>query len=86
MSYTITCPVCGQRDLGEFRFGNEDKGPVKDQSKMDHKEYIDQVIMLTTTAGPQKEWWCHTHGCGSWFTIFRDTLTGRQTNEKGGVI
>ncbi len=86
MSYTITCPVCGKRDSGEFRFGNEDRGPIRDQDKLDHMAYVNKVIMQTTKAGPQKEWWCHAYGCGSWFTIFRDTLTGREVDEKGVVI
>ncbi len=86
MSYSIICPVCGKRDLGEFRFGNEDKGPIKDPGQLGHKAYVENVVMTTTAAGPQKEWWCHSYGCGSWFTIYRDTLTGRQTNENGEVI
>lgn len=86
MSYTITCPVCGKRDLGEFRFGNEDKPRVPDQNQLNQIEYVNETIMHTTKAGPQKEWWCHTYGCGSWFTIFRNTLTGREVDENGGVI
>jgi sarcosine oxidase subunit delta len=30
--------------------------------------------MNSCTAGVQKEWWYHRDGCGSWFTIFRDTV------------
>jgi len=36
-------------------------------------------------AGAQKEWWCHRDGCGVWFTVWRDTLTGRETDEKGAT-
>lgn len=86
MSYTITCPVCGKRDLSEFRFGNEDKGPLPDQSRLNQKEYVHEVVMQTTKAGPQKEWWCHTSGCGTWFTTWRDTLSGMELNEQGREI
>ncbi len=86
MSFTITCPVCGKMDLGEFRFGNENQGPGKDQSQLSHGEYMDQVIMHRTKPGVQEEWWCHDSGCGTWFTAFRNTLTGRETNEKGVEI
>ncbi len=86
MSYTITCPVCGKRDLGEFRFGNEEKGQSPDQDKLTQIEYVNELIMHTTKAGPQKEWWCHASGCGSWFTVFRNTLTGREVDEKGVEI
>lgn len=78
MSYTITCPVCGKRDLGEFRFGNEDRGPGTNQSRLTLREYMDNVVFQTTAAGPQKEWWCHTDGCGTWFTTVRNTLTNRE--------
>ena len=78
MSYTITCPICGKRDLYEFRFGNEDRGPDPDQGGLTHRAYSEALQMHKATAGPQKEWWCHTKGCGVWFTIWRDTLTGRE--------
>ncbi len=86
MSYTITCPVCGKRDLCEFRFGNEDHGPIPDPDQLNHTNYVNTILMQKTEAGPQKEWWCHSSGCGSWFTIWRNTLTGRETDEPGVSI
>ncbi len=83
MSFTITCPVCGKRDLYEFRFGNEDRGPAPDQELITREEYVQATIMHTGVAGCQKEWWCHKDGCGVWFTIYRDTTTGRETDETG---
>ncbi len=83
MSYTITCPVCGKRDLSEFRFGNEDHGPLADPDRMSAEEYVNGALMRQTAAGPQKEWWCHSAGCGSWFTTWRNTLTGRETDAAG---
>ena len=85
MSFTITCPVCGKRDLYEFRFGNEDRGPAPDQEGIGLETYVQEVIMHKATAGVQKEWWCHRDGCGVWFTIWRDTTTGRETDENGVV-
>jgi len=26
--------------------------------------------------GVQKEWWYHRDGCRTWFTVYRNTLTG----------
>jgi len=63
MALTITCPVCGKRNGYEFRFGGEEKGPRPDEKD------------LSPQAGVQQEWWCHKDGCGSWFTIHRDTTT-----------
>lgn len=85
MSYIITCPICGKRDLYEFRFGNEDRGPAPKQERLTQEKYVQQVIMHAAVVGPQKEWWCHSSGCGTWFTTFRDTTTGRETDENGTV-
>ena len=81
MSYTITCPICGKRDLYEFRFGNEDRGPDPDQEGLTPRAYSDAVQMHKAVGGVQKEWWYHRDGCGAWFTIWRDTLTGREVPE-----
>jgi sarcosine oxidase subunit delta len=81
LSYTITCPICGERDLSEFRFGNEDQGPGPGHEGLTREVYVNEVLMRATQAGPQKEWWCHSDGCGAWITIWRDTLTGRQADE-----
>lgn len=78
MAYTITCPICGKRDLYEFRFGNEEKGPEPDQEGLTPQEYNQAVRLHRAVAGPQKEWWCHKDGCGIWFTVWRDTTTIRE--------
>lgn len=78
MAYNITCPICGPRSGYEFRFGNEDCGPAPDQDGLDLETYTDYVHLHEAKGGPQKEWWCHTGGCGVWFTIWRDTVTERQ--------
>ena len=85
MSFTITCPICGKRDLYEFRFGNEDRGPAPDQVGLTAESYSEAVMRHQAVAGAQKEWWCHKDGCGVWFTVWRDTTTGRETDEKGAA-
>ena len=76
MSFTITCPVCGKRDGYEFRFGGEDKGPRPEESEIQSPEkWVMFAHMNKCVAGVQKEWWFHRDGCGSWFTIFRDTTS-----------
>ena len=81
MSFTITCPICGKRDLYEFRFGNEDKGPPPDQKGLTLEAYSAYIHTHINTAGPQKEWWCHKDGCGVWFTAVRDTIKNRDVSE-----
>jgi sarcosine oxidase subunit delta len=75
MSFTITCPICEKRDLYEFRFGGEDRGPRPNQEELTPEAWCDWVHMRDNLAGPQKEWWYHRDGCGLWFTVWRDTLT-----------
>jgi len=84
VSFTITCPICGRRDLYEFRFGNEDQGAPPDQDGLTREAYTDYVHHREAVAGPQKEWWCHRLGCGIWFTVWRDTLTGREVEAPEG--
>ncbi|MGD8562739.1 MAG: sarcosine oxidase subunit delta [Desulfarculaceae bacterium] len=85
MSFTITCPICGKRDMYEFRFGNPAQDPVSDQEGLSARDYSQAVQMRRAVAGPQEEWWCHRDGCGIWFRIWRNTLTGRETDQSGAV-
>ncbi len=78
MSFTIHCPVCGPRNGYEFRFGNEERGRPPGQKGLTPDAYHEYVHLHRAVAGPQQEWWCHKDGCGTWFTIWRDTTTGRQ--------
>jgi sarcosine oxidase subunit delta len=78
MSYTITCPICGKRDLYEFRFGGEVRGPRPSEDGLKASSFSDWYHRHDNKPGPQKEWWYHRDGCGSWFTAWRDTLTNRE--------
>ncbi len=75
MSLTITCPICGRRNGYEFRFGGEERGPRPDDRGITPWEWCDHVHNRDNVGGVQKEWWYHRDGCGSWFSIERDTLT-----------
>jgi sarcosine oxidase subunit delta len=75
MAFTITCPICGPRSGYEFRYGGEDKGPRPDPAEMTPEAWCDYVHMTDSRPGVQKEWWYHRAGCGTWFTIYRDTTT-----------
>jgi sarcosine oxidase subunit delta len=76
MSFTLSCPICGRRNVSEFRFGGEDKGPrPAEEALAATAAWLDYVHLHANPAGPQKEWWYHRDGCGSWFSIWRDTTT-----------
>ena len=80
MSLTLTCPICGLRNAYEFRFGGEDRGarPLE-EALSNSSAWYEYVHVRTNVAGPQKEWWYHRDGCGTWFTTWRDTTTNLET-------
>jgi sarcosine oxidase subunit delta len=84
MSYTITCPICGRRDLYEFRFGGEARGPRPAEEGLDAAAFSDWFHRHDNRTGPQQEWWYHRDGCGSWFMAWRDTLTNREVDAPEG--
>ena len=84
MPYSIVCPNCGYRDIHEFRFGGEDRGPRPFDDKASPEAWSEYVHLRTNAAGPQKEWWYHRDGCGTWFTIWRDPTTNLQVKEPEG--
>lgn len=73
MALTLTCPICGKRNGYEFRYGGEEKGPRPEEDGLDKRSWCEYVHMNSCKVGVVQEWWCHRDGCGSWFTIFRDT-------------
>ncbi len=59
MSFVLTCPNCGPRDVQEFRYGGEVL-PAPDGSNL---------------PGPQRERWYHRLGCRRWLVAERDVRT-----------
>jgi len=78
MSATITCPICGPRNIYEFRFGGENRGPRPFDNEATPQQWYAYVHLRTNAAGPQEEWWYHRDGCGTWFTIWRDVTIDRE--------
>ena len=70
----INCPFCGPRSEVEFVHG----GPLKARrpeapATIDDQDWIDYLTVPQNPLGPVQERWWHVRGCGSWFTITRDT-------------
>ena len=71
MSFMLTCPMCGKRQVSEFTFrGEYDRRPSPDDG-MDR--WTDYVFFKKNTRGRQIEWWYHQSGCRRWFLVARDT-------------
>ena len=83
MALTLTCPICGERNGYEFRYGGEEKGPRPEEDGLTPEKWVEYVHMNECKAGVQEEWWFHRDGCGSWFKTFRDTTTNLEQAKSG---
>ena len=84
----IHCPYCGPRDETEFSYGGEaDIARPTEPDALSDAEWADYVFMRTNAKGRFKEQWVHSHGCGRWFTMVRNTVTHEhgETGVFGGV-
>ena len=72
----IPCPYCGERDEAEFRYGGEVPGSIP-QTDVGDRAWADYLFARDNPKGLVHERWCHSHGCGQWFHVVRDTVTHR---------
>ena len=94
MTFRLTCPVCGKRDVYEFTYGGPERGPRPAEA--------DSAAGADPEAAPQaegnaaaeahfrwaqfrmnhpearEEWWYHGAGCGVWFSTWRNPATNRE--------
>lgn len=72
----ISCPWCGARSEDEFTCGGQSHiiRPA-DPSAVSDQEWADYLYKRTNPKGLHVERWRHTHGCGQWFNVVRDTVT-----------
>jgi heterotetrameric sarcosine oxidase delta subunit len=73
MSYVLTCPNCGVREVTDFAFGGELNPRPKAAPSL--RELGEYNYFRENVAGVQQEWWLHRSGCGEWFIAERNTLT-----------
>jgi sarcosine oxidase subunit delta len=73
VSFLLTCPHCGPREVTDFGYGGESvtrpDAPPSDRAR---NRYL---YFRVNVAGVQREWWYHRSGCRSWFIAERDTRT-----------
>jgi heterotetrameric sarcosine oxidase delta subunit len=75
VSFLLTCPNCGPRDVYEFRFGGEYQ--TRPQPDAPAEAWVRYLYLRSNEAGIQKEWWYHRAGCHAWFLAQRDTRTNQ---------
>lgn len=73
MSYVLTCPNCGIREVTDFGYGGELNPRPREAPSL--RELGEYNYFRRNIAGVQREWWNHRSGCGDWFVAERDTRT-----------
>jgi heterotetrameric sarcosine oxidase delta subunit len=73
MSYLLTCPHCGTREVTDFAFGGEVS--ARPAGSPSFRELNTYNYFRRNVAGVQREWWFHRSGCRAWFLAQRDTRT-----------
>lgn len=70
----LSCPWCGPRSELEFHCGGTTAiaRPPLDCSDDAWAEYL---YFRDNPMGEHAERWRHTHGCGQWFNVLRDTVS-----------
>lgn len=74
MSFLLTCPNCGVREVTDFGYGGE-VSPRPAEQPASLGELGGYVYFRRNVAGVQREWWVHRSGCRAWFLAERDTRT-----------
>lgn len=72
MSFLLTCPNCGVREVTDFGFGGEASARPMSRPETMH-DLASYTYFRRNVAGVQREWWVHRAGCGQWFLAERDT-------------
>jgi len=73
MSFLLSCPHCGPRDVNEFTYAGE--VTTRPSGTPELRTLTDYVYFRRNVAGVQREWWYHRFGCEIWFLAERDTRT-----------
>ena len=71
MSYLLSCPNCGVREVTDFGYGGEIASRPKERPSF--RELNAYNYFRRNVAGVQREWWFHR--CRASFVADRDTRT-----------
>jgi len=70
----ITCPHCGERDVGEFAYYG-DATKRRPDGSFELGAFLEYVYPRDNPAGRHRELWYHVGGCRGWLIANRDTRT-----------
>ncbi|MEM7429784.1 MAG: sarcosine oxidase subunit delta [Pseudomonadota bacterium] len=71
----ITCPLCGERDYGEFSIYGDASRQRPHNDNTDPETWYEYVFLRTNPKGRHQEYWQHIQGCRQWLVVDRDTVT-----------
>ena len=71
----IPCPLCGERDVSEFRYGSDASKKRPELGSKGMRTWSDYVFVFDNPKGPHEEYWQHVLGCRTWFKLRRNTAT-----------
>ncbi len=71
----LTCPLCGERDLREFRYRGSAKLMAREGATKRAEAFHDYLHLRDNRAGDNAELWQHVLGCRSWLRVVRNTTT-----------
>ncbi len=71
----IPCPICGERDVGEFTYGGDATVTRPAMGETDPTVWNRFVYDRENPRGTHREFWQHTGGCRAWFKLDRNVLT-----------
>jgi len=72
----IPCPLCGERDQGEFVYRGDATLTRPDPAAPGaERAFYEFVHLRANPAGWHKEHWYHESGCRAWIVVERNTLT-----------
>jgi sarcosine oxidase subunit delta len=74
MSFLLTCPNCGPRDVHEFRYGGQILLPSPASPAV-----ATGGLPGGNLPGRQRERWYHRLGCRRWLVVERDVRTNEVT-------
>ena len=97
MTFRLTCPVCGRREVGEFTYGGPERGPAPHAREDGADEagggdgagdggtegHFRWAQFRLNLPRTREEWWHHAAGCGIWFQTRRDPATNREERGEG---
>jgi heterotetrameric sarcosine oxidase delta subunit len=71
----IPCPLCGERDYTEFRYGGDAAKQRPIHGTADLRVWHEYIFVFDNVKGLHREFWQHVLGCRQWLVLERDTAT-----------